>query len=63
MTQKTTEGDPTAIEAYAFGMLSLNKFLLKFINLNEMNVKEVAFADDFLVAGSLNIALKITGPN
>ena len=63
MTQKTTEGDPTAIKAYTFGMLSLNKFLLKFINLNEMNVKEVAFADDFFVAGSLNIALKITGPN
>ena len=63
MTQKTTEGDPTATEAYTFGMLSLNKFLPKFINLNEMNVKEAAFADDFFVAGSLNIALKITGPN
>ena len=63
MTQKTTEGDPTAIKPYTLGMLPLNKFLLKFINLNEMNVKEAAFADDFLVAGSLNIALKITGPN
>ena len=28
--------------------------MLKFINLNQMNAKEVVFADDFSVAGSLN---------
>ena len=33
---------------------ALNKFLLEFINLNEMNAKEVALAGDFSVAGSLN---------
>ena len=54
VTQQTTEGDPTAIEAYNFDMLPLIRFLLEFINLNEMNVKEVAFADDFSVAGSLS---------
>ena len=50
----TTQGDPTALGAYALGILSLIKFLLEFINLNEMNAKEVAFADDFSVACSLN---------
>ena len=33
---------------------ALSKFLLEFINLNEMNAKEVALAGDFSVAGSLN---------
>ena len=45
-SEGTTQGHPTA--------LSLIKFLLEFINLNEMNAKEVVFADDFSVAGSLN---------
>ena len=40
--------------ANTLGILPLIKFLLEFINLNEMNVKEVVFADDFSVAGSLN---------
>ena len=39
--------DPTAI-------LPLIKFLLEFINLNEMNAKEVVFTGNFSVAGSLN---------
>ena len=30
------------------------KFLLEFINLNEMNAKKVVSVDDFSVAGSLN---------
>ena len=40
--------------AYALDILPLIKFLLEFINLHEMNAKEVALADDFSVAGSLN---------
>ena len=40
--------------AYALDTLPLIKLLLEFINLNKMNAKEVAFADGFSVAGSLN---------
>ena len=40
--------------AYALGILPLTELLLEFINLNEVNAKEVVFADDFFVAGSLN---------
>ena len=40
--------------ANTLGILPLIKFLLEFINVNEMNAKEVVFADDFSVAGSLN---------
>ena len=40
--------------ACVLSILPLIKFLLEFINLNEMNTKEVVFADDFSVAGSLN---------
>ena len=50
----TTKGDPTAMGAYALGVLTLIKFLLEVNNLNEMNAKEVVFANDFSVAGSLN---------
>ena len=52
--EETTQDDPTAMGAYALAILPLIKFLLQFINLNEMNVKEAVFADEFSIAGSLN---------
>ena len=50
----TTQGDATGVGAYSLGILPLIKFLLEFINLNEMNAKEVVFAGDFSVADNLN---------
>ena len=47
----TTQGDPTAMGAYALGVTPLIHFLSKFIFINEHRSKEVAFADDFTVAG------------
>ena len=52
-SEGTTQSNP-AMGVYALGILPLIRFLLEFINLNEMNAKEVVFADDFSVAGSLN---------
>ena len=39
---------------YALDILPLIKFLLDFVSLNEMNVKEGVFAEDFSVVSSLN---------
>ena len=50
----TTQGESTAMGAYALGILSLIKFLHQFIKLNEINAKEIIFADNFSVAGNLN---------
>ena len=40
--------------AYALRILPLLQFLLGFISVNELRNKEVAFADDFTVAGKLS---------
>ena len=53
-SEETTQGDTTTIGAYALDLLQLIKFLLEFINLNEMNTKQVAFADDLSVSISFN---------
>ena len=53
-SEGTTQVYPAAMGAYALGILPLTELLLEFINLNEVNAKEVVFADDFFVAGSLN---------
>ena len=49
-----TQGDPKSMGAYALGILPLLQFLLDFISVNQLNAKEVAFADDFMVAGKLS---------
>ena len=53
-SEGTTLCEPTAMGAYGLGILSLIKFLLEFANLNKINAKEVAFTNDFSVAGTLN---------
>ena len=53
-SEETTKDDPTAMGAYVLDILPLIKSLLQFINLNEINVKEAVFADEFSIAGSLN---------
>ena len=50
--EETTQGDPTAMGAYTLGILPLIHFLIEFISIN-LSAKEVAFADDFTVAGKL----------
>ena len=51
--ERTTQGDATAMGAYELGILPLIHFLLEFISINHLSAKEVAFADDFTVAGKL----------
>ena len=42
-SEVTTQGDRKAMRAYALSILPLIKFLLEFINLNDMITKEVVF--------------------
>ena len=49
----TTQGDPTAMGAGTLGILPLIHFLLQFISVNHLSAKDVAFANDFTVAGKL----------
>ena len=58
----TTQGDPISMSAYALGILPLLQFLLDVISVNELNAKEVAFADDFTVACKIS-SIKTTGAN
>ena len=53
-SEGVTQGDSTAMGGHALDILPLIKFLLEFVSLNEINAKEVVFADYFSVAGSLN---------
>ena len=53
-SEGTIQGDLRAMGVDALGLLPLIRFLLEFINLNEMNAEEVVFVDLFSVAGSLN---------
>ena len=52
--KSTTQGDPTSMGAYTLGILPLLQFLLDFISVNELNAKEVTFADNFTVAGKIS---------
>ena len=49
----TTQGDPTAMVAYALGVTPLIHFLHKYISMNKHRCKEVAFAVDFTIAENI----------
>ena len=46
----TTEGDPTAMAAYALGVTPLIHFLHEYVPMNNHRCKAVEFADDFTIA-------------
>ena len=48
----TTQGDPTAMAAYALGITPLMHHLLEITSSNKLYSKEIAYAHDFTVAGS-----------
>ena len=50
----TTQGDPTAMAAYAIGVTPLLHFFHNFILSNVHHTKEVAFSDDFTIAGKIS---------
>ena len=49
----TIQGDPTAMAAYALGVTQLIQNLLDITSSNKLYSKEIAYADDFTVAGSI----------
>ena len=48
-----TQSDPISMDTYTLGILPRLQFLLDFISVNKLNTYEVAFADEFTVAGKL----------
>ena len=51
--ERTAQGDPTSMKANALGILSMLHLLLDFVITNNVQTREVAFADDLAVAGKL----------
>ena len=51
--ERTIQGDPTAMAAYALGVTQLIQNLLDITSSNKLYSKEIAYADDFTVAGSI----------
>ena len=51
--ERTTEGDPTAMASYALGVTPLIKLLLEITSSNKLYSKEIAYADDTTVAGTI----------
>ena len=49
----TTQGDQTAMAAYALGVAPLIHFLHKYVSMNNHRCKEVTFADDFTRTGKI----------
>ena len=49
--EATTQGDPTAMAAYALGVTPLIHFLHEYVSMSNHRCKEVSFADDFTIAG------------
>ena len=49
----TTQGDPTVMTVYVLGMTPLIHFLHEYVSINNNICKEVAFADDFTIAGKI----------
>ncbi|XP_057307912.1 uncharacterized protein LOC130645822 [Hydractinia symbiolongicarpus] len=49
----TAQGDPTSMASYAIGIIPLLKALFNNTRSNDHTLKEVAYSDDFTVAGKL----------
>ena len=50
----TTQGDSTAMAAYALGVTLLLHFFHKFASSHNHSTKEVVFADDFTISGKIS---------
>ena len=48
-----TQGDPTSMEAYALGISPMLHSLIDFVLTNDLQTREVNFADGLKVAGKL----------